>query len=259
MIQQLIKITSNENITNGTTENIPAADSSTVHVNGENEEPMAEINNEVKPTEKSSQDEPIVSSTEPKPVSSTSVDTPMEVSTTTVDTTPPPAVEPTTTVSDTVPEVPVATESESAELKTKAPRGRAKPPVVTTTPTLQSARGRKPASSSTTNVEEIPTTDDTSVSNQTEPSTTSGVNVANDDDVSPTASKKRAAPTSATKKPKGKTSTPSVDEVDSGVAAVGINESETMETPPKKARTSANKKTPEPPSEEYVRKLRPRK
>ncbi len=81
-------------------------------------------------------------------------------------------------------------------------------------------------------------------------------NTTND---SPGGSKKRAAPTSATnatKKPKGKNSITSVDDVDSGVAAVGINESE---SPPKKARTSATKKTPEPPSEEYVRKLRPRK
>jgi hypothetical protein len=93
--------------------------------------------------------------------------------------------------------------------------------------------------------------------------------MANDDitednakNVSPSASKKRGAPasaTNATKKPKGKASITSVDDVDSGVAAVGINESEPIETPPKKARTSAVKKTPEPPSEEYVRKLRPRK
>jgi hypothetical protein len=124
------KITSNENnITNGITENVNensgAGDSSSVHVNGQNEKPSVAINDEAKPVEKSSQDEPIVPSTEPKPVSSTSDDTPMEVSsavpTTTIDTAPPPTVEPitTATVNDDVPAVPVATESEPVEPKAK--------------------------------------------------------------------------------------------------------------------------------------------
>jgi len=71
--------------------------------------------------------------------------------------------------------------------------------------------------------------------------------------------KKRALTSNAVKTTKGKKSITSIDDddIDSGVAAT--SEGETIQTPPKKARTSANKKTPEPPSEEYVRKLRPRK
>jgi hypothetical protein len=67
--------------------------------------------------------------------------------------------------------------------------------------------------------------------------------------------KKRGAPkstASAAKKTKGITSP---DDVDSGAAT---SESDTIQSPPKKARTSAIKTTPEP-SGDYVRKLRPRK
>jgi hypothetical protein len=60
------------------------------------------------------------------------------------------------------------------------------------------------------------------------------------------ASKKRAV----SKKSKGKASATSTDDGDS--------EDDTVRTPTKKTRTSANKKTPEI-SEEYARKLRPRK
>ena len=131
------KITSNENITNGTidttSENASAGDSSVVHVNGQNEK-----TNEVPPvehttpaseasvTEKLSQVELTVPSTEPAPVLSTPVDTVNEGSssaaTTTVDTVPPPAVvvePPTTIADDNIPEAPVATESEAAETKSK--------------------------------------------------------------------------------------------------------------------------------------------
>jgi hypothetical protein len=114
--------TVNKITSNGTTENVTdnsgAGDSSAVHVNGENEKPIVEKNNVVKPAEKSSQDEPIVPPTEHKPESSTPVDTSMEVSSS-VPPPPPVTVEPTTTVNDNVPEVPVATESEPAESKTK--------------------------------------------------------------------------------------------------------------------------------------------
>jgi hypothetical protein len=310
------KITSNESITNGTTETISentgAGDSAGVHVNGENEKPPVETNNEVKPveestaTEKPNQIEPIIPSTVPEPISSTPVDTVNEGSST-VDTAPlpPPAVEPTTTaVNDNVPEVPVATESEPAQVKSKSPRGKAKAPVVSTAPTRQSTRGRKPASSS--NVEENQTTDDTdatATTNRTESSqrtkrqaatiakdaitASNQINSASDgsitDDVndqdvipsdgdeddhiiegqtknvSPSGGKKRGAPKSTPntpKKAKGKNSITLINDVDNGTDA---NEGETIPTPPKKARTSANKKTPEPPSEEYVRKLRPRK
>ncbi|CAF0845014.1 unnamed protein product [Rotaria sp. Silwood1] len=71
---------------------------------------------------------------------------------------------------------------------------------------------------------------------------------------SPTGRKKRrasASPTSVTKKTKGKNSITSTSNID--------NEGKKVQTPPKRARTSSPKKTPEPPSEEYVRKLRPRK
>jgi hypothetical protein len=131
------KITSNDNIINGTTEtiseNTDAGDSAPVHINGLDEKTTVETNNEVKPVEESvsasesteiekpDQVEPTVPSTAPEPVSSTSVDTVNEGSST-VDTAPPPAVvEPTTTtaVDDNVPEVSVATESEATEPKTK--------------------------------------------------------------------------------------------------------------------------------------------
>ncbi|CAF0790789.1 unnamed protein product [Rotaria sp. Silwood1] len=71
---------------------------------------------------------------------------------------------------------------------------------------------------------------------------------------SPIGRKKRrasASPTSVTKKTKGKNSITSTSNID--------NEGKKVQTPPKRARTSSPKKTPEPPSEEYVRKLRPRK
>jgi len=130
------KTTSNDNITNGTTEpineNTGAHDSSAVHVNGQTEEPTVETNNEFKPNEElastsestaaehPTQVEPTVSSTVPEPVSSTPVDAVNEGSST-VDTAPPPVVEPppTTTVNHNVPDVPVATESGTTELKTK--------------------------------------------------------------------------------------------------------------------------------------------
>jgi len=304
----LNKMTLNDNITNGTeetNENSGAGDSTAVHVNGESEKPMVEIDNEDKPaeesvsaTEKSDQVEPTVPSTEPEPVSSTPVDTVNEGSSTAVDTAPPPAVEPPSTttmeVNDNVPEAPVATESETAEVKSKSPRGKAKAPVVTTTtpPTRQSARGRKPASSS--NAEENQPTDETVATNQNESPSSSqrakrqAATIAKDaiaasnqanstDDIndqdmvpsddnddpdhkaSPSTGRKRAAPKStpnAAKKAKGKNSVSSTSDVDDEAAG---NEGEIVQTPPKKARTSANKKTPEPPSEEYVRKLRPRK
>jgi len=81
----------------------------------------------------------------------------------------------------------------------------------------------------------------------------------------------------ASKKPKGKQSITLNDEqpmdVDNvqgneatatPVTAVPTSESEPVQTPPKKARTSGNKKTPTTPttpesSGEYLRKLRPRK
>lgn len=76
---------------------------------------------------------------------------------------------------------------------------------------------------------------------------------------SPSPARKRGAPKStptSVKKTKGQTA-----EVDNGSAAVDEGEpvQTTTTTTPKKARTSAPKKTPEPPSEEYARKLRPRK
>lgn len=74
----------------------------------------------------------------------------------------------------------------------------------------------------------------------------------------PSAGRKRGAakstPTSA-KKAKGKDSTTPTNDDANNIEA-GIND---VEITPKKARTSATKKTPEPPSEEYARKLRPRK
>jgi len=278
--------------------NISTADSSTVHVNGQNEKPTDETNNEVKPaeettsTEKPSQVEPTVSSTETEPVSSTPVDTANEgsssVPTSTVDTAPPPAVE-TTTTNDNVPEVSVATEAgTTTEVKSKSSRAKAKAPVVPITPTRQSTRARKPASSS--NVEENQTIDDTVATNQNDsskrtkrqaatidkdviqPNPPSDISIANDvnkqdvipshsdeEKVSPSPSKKRGASTlttNTTKKAKGKTSITPTSDVDNEAIP---NEDEIIQTPPKKARTSANKKTPEPPSEEYVRKLRPRK
>jgi len=302
------KMTSNENITNGTEEPINedsgTGDSTAVLVNGDNEKPMVEIDNEEKPaeesvpeTEKPMEVEPTVPSTapEPEPVSSTPVDTVTEGSSTAVDTAPPPVVEappPTAMeVNDNVPEAPVATESETAEVKSKSPRGKAKAPVATTPPTRQSARGRKPASSS--NAEESQPTDETVSTTQNESSSSSpqrakrqaatiakdaitASNQANSTDdfndqdmvpsddnedpdhkASPSTGRKRAAPKTtpnAAKKAKG--SVTSTNDVDNEAAA---NEGETVETPPRKARTSANKKTPEQPSEEYVRKLRPRK
>jgi hypothetical protein len=122
------KTTSNDNITNGTetiSEDTGAGDSSIVHVNGQNEEPTVETNNEVipaeesTPTEQPKQVEPTVSSTVPEPVSSTPVDAVNEGSST-VDTAPPPVVEPPpTTVNHNVPDVPIAAESGTTELKTK--------------------------------------------------------------------------------------------------------------------------------------------
>jgi hypothetical protein len=288
------KITSNDNITNGTTENSSGAgDSTAVHVNGQSEKPIVEINNDVKPVEET------VSATEkptahPEPVSSTPVDTVNEGSSTPMDTAPPPVAEPTTAAAnDTVPEASVAAESETAEVKTKPSRGKAKAPVVTPTPTRQSTRGRKPASSS--NVDENQTTDDTGATNSNEPSqrtkrqaatvakdAIAAINQPNliddvnnqdiiptvgdedaaitgDEKVSPSAGKKRGAAKTtpnAAKKPKGKTSVTSTSDVDTEPTP---NEVEIVQTPPKKARTSATKKTPEPVSEEYARKLRPRK
>jgi hypothetical protein len=130
------KSTSNENITNGTTEaisdNTGEGDSSVVHVNGDNEKPTVETNSEVQPAEESSvteepsQVESTVPSAEPEPVVSTPVDTVNEGSssvpttTTPVHSQPPVAVEPpTTTIDDNVPEAPVATESEKVETKSK--------------------------------------------------------------------------------------------------------------------------------------------
>jgi len=132
------KSTSNENITNGTTEaisgNTDEGDSSVVHVNGDNEKPTVETNSEVQPAEESSvteepsQVESTVPSAEPEPVISTPVDTvnegsssvPATTTTTPADSQPPVAVEPpTTTIDDNVPEAPVATESEKPETKTK--------------------------------------------------------------------------------------------------------------------------------------------
>jgi hypothetical protein len=295
------KITSNESITNGTTETISentgAGDSAGVHVNGENEKPSVETNNEVKPveestaTEKPNQVEPIIPST----VSSTPVDAVNEGSST-VDTAPPPppAVEPTTAaVNDNVPEVPVATESEPAQVKSKSPRGKAKAPVALTTPTRQSTRGRKSASSS--NVDDNLSTDETSSSSSSQRTKRQAATLAKDaiaassqanstDDVqeqdvvptdvgggdndptegqtkaSPSPGKKRGAPKStptAPKKARGSNSLTPTNDVNTEATA---NEGELVQTPPpKKARTSATKKTPEPPSEEYARKLRPRK
>jgi len=135
------KSTSNENITNGTTEAISSntgeGDSSVVHVNGDNEKPTVETNSEVQPAEESvsatessvteepSHVESTVPSAEPEQVLSTPVDTVNEGSssvptTTPADSQPPVAVEPpTTTIDDNVPEAPVATESEKAETKSK--------------------------------------------------------------------------------------------------------------------------------------------
>jgi hypothetical protein len=109
------KLTSSENIVNGTNENSTAADSTAVHVNGNHEKPE-----EVKPAP--AVEQPVAPPTEPEPVvSSAPVETVNEVSSTAVDTAPV-VEEPTTTaeaVNDTAPEVPVATESEPAEIKTK--------------------------------------------------------------------------------------------------------------------------------------------
>jgi hypothetical protein len=83
--------------------------------------------------------------------------------------------------------------------------------------------------------------------------------ITGDEKVSPSAGKKRGAAKTtpnAAKKPKGKTSVTSTSDVDNEPIP---NEVEIVQTPPKKARTSATKKTPEPVSEEYARKLRPRK
>lgn len=79
--------------------------------------------------------------------------------------------------------------------------------------------------------------------------------------VTPSAGRKRGAPKStpnSAKKAKGKNSiTPTNDEDDNDDIEAGVKDVEI--TPKKAARTSANKKPPEPPSEEYARKLRPRK
>ncbi|CAF3378943.1 unnamed protein product [Rotaria sp. Silwood1] len=205
----------------------------------------------------------------------------------------------TTTTNDNVPEVPKPSDSETTEPKSKTPRSKPKTSVVSTTPTRHSARGRKTASSSSTNIEENQTNDDTgattttTTTNQNESSkrikrqaatiAKDAITASNqpnstsddgndqdvipsdgdeDDDVtgnkskksSPTGRKKRrasASPTSVTKKTKGKNSITSTSNID--------NEGKKVQTPPKRARTSSPKKTPEPPSEEYVRKLRPRK
>lgn len=61
---------------------------------------------------------------------------------------------------------------------------------------------------------------------------------------------------STAKKARGKNSITPASDADNGA---DTSEAETVQTTPKKARTSAPKKTPEPPSEEYARKLRPRK
>jgi hypothetical protein len=119
------KLTSSENIVNGinetNNENSGATDSSAVHVNGQHEKPAVELNNEAKSAP--AVEQPIVPSTKPEPVSSAPVDTVNEVSSTAVDTAPV-VEEPTTTttaeaVNDNVPEVPVATESEPTEVKSK--------------------------------------------------------------------------------------------------------------------------------------------
>ena len=59
-----------------------------------------------------------------------------------------------------------------------------------------------------------------------------------------------------TKKARGKNSITPASDADNGAET---SEAEAIQSPPKKARTSVPKKTPEPPSEEYTRKLRPRK
>lgn len=71
----------------------------------------------------------------------------------------------------------------------------------------------------------------------------------------PSPGKKRGAPKStpaSAKKTKGQPE----DDVEESAPAPAV---EPVQTTPKKARTSVTKKTPEPPSEEYARKLRPRK
>ena len=116
------KLTSSENIVNGTNENSTVADSTAVHVNGNHEKPAVDNIEEAKPAP--AVEQPVVPPTEPEPVvSSAPVETANEVSSTAADTAPV-VEEPTTTtaaeaVNETAPEVPVATESEPAEVKTK--------------------------------------------------------------------------------------------------------------------------------------------
>ena len=69
------------------------------------------------------------------------------------------------------------------------------------------------------------------------------------------ASKKRGSATPASQNSKRASAKASITPVD---AADGLEGTAAAATPPKRARTSVVKATPEP-SEEYVRKLRPRK
>ena len=69
--------------------------------------------------------------------------------------------------------------------------------------------------------------------------------------------RRRASSAAAAKKLKGKNSIPSTN--DAATQAATAKAKTIQMVPPKKARKSATKKAPETPSEEYVRKLRPRK
>lgn len=165
---------------------------------------------------------------------------------------------------------------------------------MTPAPTRQSTRGRKPAASS--NADENASTEEAVTTTPAEPSSSSSsqrnkrqvATPANDvapvnnevsttentneqeaapavdsgdnnvteslTKASPSPGRKRGAPKStpaSAKKPKGQTA-----DVEESVPAPAV---EPVQTPPKKARTSVMKKTPEPPGEDYVRKLRPRK
>ncbi|CAF2166865.1 unnamed protein product [Rotaria magnacalcarata] len=241
-----------------------------------------------------------------------------------------------TTSEDTTPVAAPAAEaiaqvdSASSEPKARTPRGKVKSPVVSTLPTRQSTRARKPVAS--TNEGETETTEDITptTTSQKTPTSTRGKRQAattpkDTKQTTPTAGSSSAekvrnqpekekvrsdvedhgdstegktkTPTprkgtrttpvstgqkreassspspSASKKQKetrkGRKSTTKYDNEqmnvvnEKGNKAVTTIETELAQTPPKKARTSANKttptsKTPES-SEEYMRKLRPRK
>lgn len=307
-------VKSTENGTNGVAETTSTNDSSTVQVNGQHETTTtttAEVQNDVKPVEESDPATEQANQVEPEPVSSTPMETSTEPSSTTVDSataeSTETAVESTSTSveapvpTESAPEAPVATASETTEVKGKSPRGRAAKtpaPAATTTPTRQSSRGRKPATTSNGD-ENTPTVDEpvsitpaeTATSSTTpqrnkrqapnnvpevvavssQPISTNDVDnqettavVAAEDEQTESPTKgtpgrKRGAPKStptSAKKPRGRASVTSSNDVDTEAVA---STDEITATPPKKARTSATKKTPEPPSEEYARKLRPRK